>query len=218
MPDQAPPKTPSREELAHSPIDLNSPRETRIAQAKAWCETYPSETIPSVAILYGLNPNTLKSSIRRDTPSNTHRQGGLNRVLNSAQEKAVHSFIRSLLLHQILPTHDLVYNAICNLVTSQTNQFTNIKKKAPSHSWFRAWYHKAGLHTITTKPIASIRITAAKIEEVEHWFEGYSTTIQRYNIERGDIWNFDEAGFRVGCTKGQKVMVPVDIREVASCI
>jgi hypothetical protein len=210
MPDQ----TPTREQLVHAPIDLNSPSQIRLAQAKAWCQTYPSESITSIARLYNINPNTLYSSIRRDTPSNTHRIGGLNRVLNSGQEKAIHSFIRSLLLHQIQPTHDLVYNAICNLISSQTNLYTNTKKKPPSHSWFKAWYHKAGLHTITTKPIASIRITAAKIKEVERWFEGYSNTIRRYNITRGDIWNFDEAGFRVGCTKGQKVMVPVDIREV----
>jgi hypothetical protein len=135
-----------------------------------------------------------------------------------AQEKAIHSFIRSLLLHQIQPTHDLVYNAICNLISSQTNPFTNTPKKRPSHSWFKGWYHQAGLHTITTKPIASIRITAAKIKEVERWFQGYSDTIERYQIERGDIWNFDEAGFRVGCTKGQKVIVPLDIREVNSYI
>lgn len=138
---QIPSKALLNQEVAHAPINLNSPSQVRLAQAKAWCQTYPDETASSVARLYKVNPNTLRSSLRRDTPSNTHQIGGLNRVLNLAQEKAIHSFIRSLLLHQIQPTHDLVYNAICNLISSQTNPFTNTPKKKPSHSWFKSWYH-----------------------------------------------------------------------------
>jgi hypothetical protein len=33
-------------------------------------------------------------------------------------------------------------------------------------------------------------------------------------IKRKNVINFDEAGFRVGCSKGQSILVPDDIKEV----
>jgi hypothetical protein len=150
--------------LAHSPIDLASPTKYRIAQAKAWLRVYPDETAASIARLYGLIPNTFRSSLNRDTSSNTHQVGGLNQVLSPSQERAIHSFIRSLLLFSIQPTHGLVYNAICGLKSEE---------KTPSHSWFKKWFKKAGLYTIKTKPIVVIRVTAGQIGEVERWFQSY---------------------------------------------
>ena len=126
-------------------------------------------------------------------------------MLSPAQEKAIHSFIRSLLQFSIQPTHDLVFNAICGLKSKQ--------KRLPS-SWFQKWFKKAGLHTIKTKPIAVIRVTAAQISEVEKWFQSYRVNLARYQIKKKNIYNFDEAGFRVGCARGQEILVPLDIREV----
>jgi hypothetical protein len=67
-------------DLAHSDIDLSAPITVRMAQAKAWLRVYPDETAASTARLYELKPDTLQSSIHRDTLSNTHQVGGLNRV------------------------------------------------------------------------------------------------------------------------------------------
>ena len=36
------------------------------------------------------------------------------------------------------------------------------------------------------------------------------------NIRRRDLWNFDEAGFRIGCLKGQEILVPNDVKEYYS--
>src|ERR1700761_1134398 len=194
-------------ELAHSPTNLNSPKEVRFAQAKAWMRVYPTETASSIAKTYGFHPVTFRSALSRDKPSNTHQVGGLNRILSPTQEKAIHSFIRSLLQFSIQPTHGVVYNAICGL---------KAKEKKPSLGWFKKWYHKAGLHTITTKPIAVVRVTAAQINEVERWFQQYRVNLAKYQIKTKNIYNFDEVGFRVGCARGQQILVPLDIREVIS--
>ena len=191
--------------LAHSPIDLSSPHTVRLAQAKAWLKVYPTETARSIARLYDLNENSFKSSLRRDTAVNRHRIGSLNRVLSLGQERAIHSFIRSLLQFSILPTHALLYNAICGLKP---------KGKKPSYSWFEKWFKKAGLHKIKTKPIAIVRVTAAQISEVERWFQAYRETLWKFKIKKKNIYNFDEAGFRVGCARGKEILVPLDIREV----
>jgi hypothetical protein len=125
-------------------------------------------------------------------------------VLSLGQEQAIHSFIRSLLEFSIQLTHGLVFNAFCGLK----------KGNPPSKSWFQKWFKKAGLHTIKTKPIAIIRVTAAQISEVERWFQQYRVQLAKYQIKKKNIYNFDEAGFRVGCARGQEILVPMDIREV----
>ena len=71
-------------ELAHSDIDLSAPTHVRIAQAKAWLRVYDDETAASTARLYDLSPDTLRSSVTREIPSNSHQIGGLNRVSFSA--------------------------------------------------------------------------------------------------------------------------------------
>ena len=116
-----------------------------------------------------------------------------------------------MLAYGIQPTHQLVYNAICNLKRAHDPNF-----KAPSLGWFSGWWKQNGLHKIKAKPLAVIRLTAQQEQEVVRWFKGYRTTIQRYNIKRRNVINFDEAGFRVGCPKGQYLLVLLDILEVSS--
>jgi hypothetical protein len=38
--------------------------------------------------------------------------------------------------------------------------------------------------------------------------------LAKYQIKKKNIYNFDEAGFRVGCARGEEILVPLDIREV----
>jgi hypothetical protein len=53
-------------------------------------------------------------------------------------------------------------------------------------------------------------------QEVQKWFKEYHKTLREYSIRRKNIVNFDEAGFRVGCAKGQWILVPEDILEFYS--
>jgi hypothetical protein len=76
------------------------------------------------------------------------------------------------------------------------------------------WWKANGLHKIKSKPLAVVRLTAQQEKDVIKWFEKYRATLSQYNIKRRNIVNFDEAGFRVGCAKGQWILVPEDIQEV----
>jgi hypothetical protein len=59
-------------------------------------------------------------------------------------------------------------------------------------------------------------MTAQQEQEIIQWFREYRITVGKYRIKRRNIMNFDEAGFRVGCPKGQYLLVPLDILEVCS--
>lgn len=49
--------------------------------------------------------------------------------------------------------------------------------------------------------------------------QSYRQMIDQYNIKKKkNIPNFDEAGFRIGCPKGQSILIPADIQVVSfSC-
>jgi hypothetical protein len=100
---------------------------------------------------------------------------------------------------------------ICGLKRAQ-----NPNLKPPSLGWFSGWWKQNGLHRIKMKPLAVVRLTAQQEQEIVQWFKAYQATIKEYGIKRRNIVNFDEAGFRVGCPKGQYLLVPTDILEVCS--
>ena len=179
---------------------------TRILCAKDFLKENPDEKPVTAARIFQIKPTSLNSSLTRKTSG---IRGGHNKILQQHHVEALHSYIRSLLAYGIQPTFPLVYNSICNLKRAQNPDF-----KAPSLAWFRKWYKENKLHTITSKPLAAIRLTAQDEKEVQQWFKGYRQTIQEKKIKRKNIINFDEAGFRVGCAKGQKILVPIDILEV----
>ena len=57
------------------------------------------------------------------------------------------------------------------------------------------------------------RFGAATIAEINDWFDKYKNVLKALNIrKRSNIINFDESGFRIGCTRGQEIIVPRDIK------
>ena len=181
---------------------------TRIREAKEFLQKNPKEHLITVARIYNLSESTLRSSISR---SRTMKHGGHNQILEEYQKQALHLFIRSLLACQIQPTYQLIYNAICGLKHAQ-----NPNLKPPSLSWFSRWWKQNELHKIKAKPLAIVHLTAQQEQEIICWFKEYQTTIKKYGIKRRNIVNFDEAGFRVGCPKGQYLLVPTDVLQVSS--
>jgi hypothetical protein len=179
---------------------------TRVQHAKQFLKENPNERAITAARIYDLQPSTLYSALER---APTSGRGGHNKILLGHQKEALHHFIRNLLAYGIQPTYQLVFNAICNLKRAQ-----DPTSKPPSLSWFSIWWKGNNLHKIKAKPLAVVRLTAQKEQEVIHWFQGYRATIKKYGIRRKNIVNFDEAGFRVGCPKGQYLLVPLDILEV----
>ena len=85
----------------------------RIASAKQFLADNPTESKAVASRIYGLNPKTLIGSIRRNPTGG--KQGGHNAILKPHEIKAVYQFIRSLLLHDIPPSYEVVFGAILSL-------------------------------------------------------------------------------------------------------
>ena len=145
--------------------------------------------------------------IRRRTEKRREKKGGENQILKEHEARALDGFIKSLLIHGIPPTHHMAFNAIVSLRKAH-------KLKAPSRRWFRSWWKRSNLHKIKTKPLPMIRFEAAEESDVIKWFDGYKEVLRELKIRRRrNILNFDEAGFRIGCMKGQEIYVPMEIKQ-----
>jgi hypothetical protein len=153
--------------------------------------------------VFKLKRTTLSYSIH-NLPS-TSSYGGSTQVLTISQENALNLFIRSYLDHNLLPTKGIILAAIIRV---------RQPLPPPSKSWFQKWWKTQPLRKIRTKPVARLRVSGQDKTEVQEWFKNYREVIQKHNIKRRDIWNFDETGFRVGCPKGEEIYVPLDVKEV----
>ena len=47
------------------------------------------------------------------------------------------------------------------------------------------------------------------------WFVAYREVLDKYQFQAKDIYNFDETGFWIGCTRGTEVIVPIEVKEVS---
>ena len=201
QPTTSPPRSPS------PLIDYTKPPNERLQDAKKWLEANPSEKVTTASRLYKIEYCTLQSSIQR--PDNRQR-GGQNKVLQEHQTRAIHTFIRDLLSYSIQPTDTLIFQSIHTL-----KKAANPNAKAPSRAWFARWWKENHLHKIRSKPLAALCITAQDTANLRLWFKGYIHTIKEKRIKMKNILNFDETGFRVGCPKGQTLLVPLDVTEVS---
>jgi hypothetical protein len=61
-----------------------------------------------------------------------------------------------------------------------------------------------------TKPLDVKRKTAQDVNNIQKWFRDFSEHIIKRGIPPYRIWNFDNAGFRVGIIKGEIVYIPLD--------
>ncbi|KFY92000.1 hypothetical protein V500_04359 [Pseudogymnoascus sp. VKM F-4518 (FW-2643)] len=114
------------------------------------------------------------------------------------------------LVHGFLPTQEVIFAAISHLKLME-------KAAPPSQSWFTKWWKAhPSLRKIRTKPIATTRISGQDVETVKDWLEEFEAAITTYKIDCSKIHKLDESGFRVGCPKGQEVIIPLDIKELYS--
>jgi len=172
----------------------------------------PSEKPVTAARIYHVNPNTLKSNIRRTNKSNSMKptkRGGQNKILTEAQIKAVYKYVED--------SYYAGYGASKEMVKAAISRMREVESKTPpSDSWFQQFMHN---HTdlfrvIKTKAIARVRVTAQDIKTLEQWFEEYNSWCTSHKIEPQHMYNFDESGFRVGCAPGETVIVPAYVDDV----
>lgn len=185
----------------------------RINEAKAVLREHPDKKIAHVADTFQLHHQTLYASIRRDkTRGSGAKRGGQNKILGEHEAEAIHKYVRSLIAYGIQPSQAVVFNAIVALKRAQDPE-----KKPPTQRWFRTWWKESSLYKITTKPLATVRFTAALEKDIKSWFSDYRQILMTLRIkDRKNLINFDPAGLRVGCMKGDEIVVPTDVSEVCT--
>lgn len=89
----------------------------RIKNAKQFLIENPTENKAVAARVFEIKPKTLLLSMRRGPAKG---KGGQNKILGH-QAKAIYQFIRSLLIHGIQPTHEVIFGAIMSLKRAQNS-------------------------------------------------------------------------------------------------
>jgi hypothetical protein len=99
----------------------------------------------------------------------------------------------------------LLLEVICFLKNKEeSNLFTR--------RWFSSWWKNNDLHRIKIKSIVIIRYFAAQESDVKIWFVNYRNILQELNIYRlRNVYNFDEADFRVNCMQKEDILISNDI-------
>jgi hypothetical protein len=93
------------------------------------------------------------------------------------------------------------------------------KKETLGTHWFARWAKRhPEIHETITKTLANDRKQGLKDFDIKEWFELLKQCKEEFDIDDGDIWNFDETGFQVGIIKGTTVMVPREIKIIESLL
>jgi hypothetical protein len=185
---------------------MNSTQTSSLKQTKSWLIEHSDELKMTAARKFNVNVKTLTASIRREN-LNKKANEGHNRILSNQKEMTIENYIRSLLIHEISSTHQVVFDAIKSL--KRTRGFTCSIRR-----WFRAWWKRSNLHKIKTKSLSTIRFEAARESNVVRWFVDYKKILKTLNIrKRRNILNFDEAEFRIECMKKHEILISSDIKE-----
>jgi hypothetical protein len=187
-----------------------------ISDAKAFKHENPNEKAITAARIHHVKPTTLRSSLQREEIYGTEvKHGGHNKMLSDAQVDAIYKYVEDSYLSGYGATKAMVYAAIGCLKANQLPP-----KEPPSWRWFQIFMkeHPDLFHTLKTKAIARVRVSAADVEEVKNWFDGFHIWCEEHDIQPGDVLNFNEAGFRVGVAPGEEIVVPTYVKEVSTLL
>ena len=67
---------------------------------------------------------------------------------------------------------------------------------------------------IKTKPLVMKRYEAATEMQLRNWFVDYQRIMIEMKIRSENLINFDEADFRIECMKRQKILIPIEMKEL----
>jgi hypothetical protein len=185
-----------------------------ITNAVAFKHDHPDEKATTAARIHHVNPITVRSNLQRaQLPKVKH--GGQNKMLSDTQVEAIYKYVEDSYLSGYGATKAMVYAAIGCLKANQLPA-----KEPPSWRWFQIFMkeHPDLFRTLKTKAIARVHVTAADVEEVKDWFNGFRTWCKEHDIQPRDVLNFDEAGFRVGVALGEEIVVPAYVKEVSTLL
>jgi hypothetical protein len=181
-----------------------------LANAIKWIQENPTEKAVTAGRIFDVKPQSIRMALKR-TKRKTKAHGGNNKILSNTQLEAIRVYCREQYEAGLGATKQMVFAAIGQLLLQ-----SQPPRKPPSWRWFQTWLKaNPNLHTITTKPIARNRVDTHDEKDVEEWFDKYRATLAKYGIRKGkNIYNMDESGARVGCPKGEEVIVPIEVKEM----
>jgi hypothetical protein len=80
-------------------------------------------------------------------------------------------------------------------------------KSGVSIRWTNAWikHQSEYLKTLKSKQISAQRLAVHVVEDIESYFRASKKCNDHWGIQDEDIYNFDETGFQIGVTSGEKV-------------
>ena len=108
-------------------------KDERLRRALKFLDENTDEKPVTPSRIYDVAPTTVNSARRARRAGKPPKQRGRqNKILQDYEIQAIHNFIHSLLLHDIQPTHAVVYGAILSFKRSQ-----NPNCDPPSQRWFR---------------------------------------------------------------------------------
>jgi hypothetical protein len=139
-------------------------------------------------------------------PSNS--RGGHNKKLSDVQDIALKEYIFMLHGCGTSATIETIKVAANRLLFYSTGDPSIIVSKR----WVRAWIqrHSDFLKPLKTKPISAKRLDSHVVEDIQAHFKAFKKCKDYWGIQDEDIYNFDETGFQIGITSGEKVIVPKD--------
>ena len=144
---------------------------------------------------------------RRGIPP-SHTRGGHNKKLNSVQDTALRDYI-CMLYHCGTPANvEAVLLAANRLLYYSTGD----PGKSVSIRWTKAWIKRNSdyIDTLKSKPLSAKRLASHIVEDIEGYFMAFKKCKDYWGIQDEDIYNFDETGFQIGVSSGEKVLVPKD--------
>jgi hypothetical protein len=104
------------------------------------------------------------------------------------------------------------------ILRGESELLENRAQHIPMHARQRSTpaFDAATLHTIKTKPIAYERVESHTEEDVKRWYtEEYRATLTKYGITKPKrVLNMDEMGCRVARPRGERVVVPIECKEL----
>jgi DNA gyrase inhibitor GyrI len=185
-----------------------------VSEAIAFKHDHPDEKAATAARIYHVNDYTVQTNLQRERIHGgvevKHR--GHNKILSDTLVEAIYKYVEDSYLSGYSATKAMVYAAIGCLKANQLSA-----KEPPSWRWFQIFMkeHPQLFQTLKTKAIAQVHVTAADVEEVKDWFNGFCTWCKEHDIQPRDVLNFNEAGFQVGVAPGEEIVVPAYVKEVS---
>ena len=186
--------------------------ESRIAAASAAMDANPRLKASVAARQFDAPYHRLRRRRQGMPPSST--RGGHNKKLSTVQDQALRDYIVMLYNCGMSANQEAVRTAANRLLFYSNGDATQTVSKR----WTKEWTKRQSeyLKPLKSKPMSAKRLAAHIVEEVEEHFKAFKKCKEYWGIQDEDIYNFDETGFQIGVTSGEKVLVPKDTTVVYS--